>query len=301
MLNDFVGKEDIKQLIRFKIESAKHEGSNLPNIIISGPGGTGKTTIAHIIANEFGAKIHEHSARSFSNVNVFNQAIYTVKKGEILFIDEIQDLPKRFWTILYKVMEEKTLPIVVGGRSVNVTLDDFTIMGATTDTGSLSSSLIDRFDGGHIQIGAYSKEDLKTLFQIRSTVNVNDDALDLLSRAARGTPRIAVGIAKHINSFIKLYNLQSFDVVNAGQALSLIGIDKYGLNATDREYIRILMELFRFQSVAIDTIEGIIGVNKKTLISDHEPYLMSEGYLIKSGRGRTLTDEGMKIYNILFN
>jgi len=296
-LEDFIGKEEIKRLIRFKIESAKKEGKKLPNMIISGPGGTGKTTLAHIIATEMGVKIHEYSARTLVRPETFNQAVYNVNKGEILFIDEIQDLDKKLWTLLYKVMEENMLPLNYGGQPVNAILEDFTVLGATTDVGILSTSLVDRFDGGHIQIGNYSNDDIKALYKVRISVSsISETALNMLAKAARGTPRVAVGISKHVNSFINLYSLTSFDDVNASQALELIGIDKYGLNTNDREYIRILGEVFPLRAVAIDTIEGIIGIDKKTIQSDHEPFLMSEGYLIKSGRGRALTDKGLKLH-----
>lgn len=302
VLNDYVGQTNLKEMLNVFIQTAKLREETLDHVLLYGPPGLGKTTLANIIANEMGTKFRSVTAPSITRVGDLAAILSSLEAGEVLFIDEIHRLPKVVEEILYSAMEDYSIDIVVGKDStastIKIDLPPFTLIGATTRCGDISSPLRDRF-GIVNQINYYAIDELKDIIVRTSHVfnyDISDDAAYEIARRSRGTPRIANRLFRRVRDFSQFFDSDSnqikIDVTIMG--LSKLNIDNYGLNDTDHKYLRTIMEKFKGGPVGLNTIAATIGEEINTLEDVYEPYLLQEGFIVRSPRGRMATEKAYK-------
>ena len=303
-LKDYVGQTNLKEMLNVFIQTAKRREETLDHVLLYGPPGLGKTTLANIIANEMGAKFRSVTAPSISRVGDLAAILSSLEAGEVLFIDEIHRLPKIVEEILYSAMEDYSIDIVVGKDStastIKIDLPPFTLIGATTRCGDISSPLRDRF-GIVNQINYYTIEELKDIVVRTSKVfnyNINMDAAYEIARRSRGTPRIANRLFRRVRDFSQFFDSENNEIKIeiTSMGLSKLNIDNYGLNDTDHKYLKTIIEKFKGGPVGLNTIAATIGEEVNTLEDVYEPYLLQEGFIVRSPRGRLVTD---KAYNHL--
>ena len=303
-LKEYVGQSNLKEMLNVFIQTAKKRSETLDHVLLYGPPGLGKTTLANIIANEMGASFRSVTAPSITKVGDLAAILSRLEPGEVLFIDEIHRLPKVVEEVLYSAMEDYSIDIVVGKDStastIKIDLNPFTLIGATTRCGDISAPLRDRF-GIVNQIEYYTLEELKDIVVRTSKVFNYSIALDAayeIARRSRGTPRIANRLFRRIRDFSQFFddknNEIKLDVTTIG--LSKLNIDNYGLNDTDHKYLLAIIEKFKGGPVGLNTIAASIGEEVTTLEDVYEPYLLQEGFIIRSPRGRIATS---KAYNHL--
>ena len=303
-LKEYVGQSNLKEMLNVFIQTAKKRSETLDHVLLYGPPGLGKTTLANIIANEMGASFRSVTAPSITKVGDLAAILSRLEPGEVLFIDEIHRLPKVVEEVLYSAMEDYSIDIVVGKDStastIKIDLNPFTLIGATTRCGDISAPLRDRF-GIVNQIEYYTLEELKDIVVRTSKVFNYSIALDAayeIARRSRGTPRIANRLFRRIRDFSQFFDEKNneikLDVTTIG--LSKLNIDNYGLNDTDHKYLLAIIEKFKGGPVGLNTIAASIGEEVTTLEDVYEPYLLQEGFIIRSPRGRIATS---KAYNHL--
>ncbi len=296
-LDEYVGQDEVKNNLHVFIEAAKLRDEPLDHVLLYGPPGLGKTTLAHIIANELGAKFKTASGPSIEKSGDLAAVLSTLEPGDVLFIDEIHRLPKFIEEMLYPAMEDFELDIVVGGegssRSIKIDLPPFTLVGATTRAGDVSSPLRDRF-GIVNKLNYYTDEELQSIVKRTSRVlemPINDDAAMELAKRSRKTPRIANRLFKRVRDFALVDgdNEISFDLTK--KALDRLKVDNYGLDQIDIEYLTALIEKFNGGPVGVETISSAIGEEISTLEDVVEPFLMQEGFIKRTPRGRVVTEK----------
>lgn len=302
VLNDYVGQTNLKEMLNVFIQTAKLREETLDHVLLYGPPGLGKTTLANIIANEMGTKFRSVTAPSITRVGDLAAILSSLEAGEVLFIDEIHRLPKIVEEVLYSAMEDYSIDIVVGKDStastIKIDLPPFTLIGATTRCGDISSPLRDRF-GIVNQINYYTIDELKDIIVRTSRVfnyNISNDAAYEIARRSRGTPRIANRLFRRVRDFSQFFDSDSneikLDVTIMG--LSKLNIDNHGLNDTDHKYLRAIIEKFKGGPVGLNTIAATIGEEINTLEDVYEPYLLQEGFIVRSPRGRLATEKAYK-------
>lgn len=302
LLNEYVGQTNLKEMLNVFIQTAKLREETLDHVLLYGPPGLGKTTLANIIANEMGTKFRSVTAPSITRVGDLAAILSSLEAGEVLFIDEIHRLPKVVEEVLYSAMEDYSIDIVVGKDStastIKIDLPPFTLIGATTRCGDISSPLRDRF-GIVNQINYYTIDELKDIIIRTSHVfnyNITDEAAYEIARRSRGTPRIANRLFRRVRDFSQFFDSNSneikLDVTTMG--LSKLNIDNYGLNDTDHKYLRTIIEKFKGGPVGLNTIAATIGEEINTLEDVYEPYLLQEGFIVRSPRGRMVTEKAYK-------
>lgn len=291
-LNEYVGQTKVKHNLEIYINAALSRHECLDHVLLYGPPGLGKTTIAHIIANEMGADIKVVSGPALSSMLDIVSILTGIEEGDVLFIDEIHRVNKTVEEALYSAMEDFTLDIVQGkgpgARTIKLPINKFTLVGATTRTGMLTGPMRDRF-GVICRLEPYSKEDLKTII-LRSSgilgVGIDDDACNELAMRSRGTPRIANRILKRVRDFAQVIGDGRITLAITDKALTCIGVDKLGLDDNDRSVLEALAVKFGGKPVGLDTLAAATNEDAGTIEDVIEPYLIQLGFVARTPRGR---------------
>ena len=296
-LSEYVGQDEVKNNLKVFIEAAKMRNESLDHVLLYGPPGLGKTTLAHIIANELGSNFKTASGPSIEKSGDLAAVLSVLEPGDVLFIDEIHRLPKFIEEMLYPAMEDFELDIVVGGegssRSIKIDLPPFTLVGATTRAGDVASPLRDRF-GIVNKLNYYTDEELKDIVKRTSRVldmPIGDEAAMELAKRSRKTPRIANRLFKRVRDFALVEGDEEITLEVTKKALDRLKVDEYGLDQIDIEYLSALIEKFNGGPVGVETISSAIGEEISTLEDVVEPFLMQEGFIKRTPRGRMVTEK----------
>jgi len=296
-LDDYIGQTDVKENVRVFIEAAKIRDESLDHVLLYGPPGLGKTTLAHIIANELGVNIKTASGPSIEKSGDLAAVLSTLEPGDVLFIDEIHRMPRVVEEILYPAMEDFELDIIIGSegstKSIKINLPPFTLVGATTRSGDLSSPLRDRF-GIICKLNYYSNEELSDIVKRTSRIvgiDIDDDAALELARRSRKTPRIANRLYKRVRDFALVGGNETIDMGVTKSSLERLKVDNYGLDEIDIEYLMSLIQKFNGGPVGLETIATSIGEEVTTIEDVVEPFLLQEGFIKRTRSGRIATEK----------
>ena len=291
-LDEYVGQSEVKENIRVFIKSCKMRDEVLEHVLLYGPPGLGKTTLAHIIANELGSNLKTASGPSIEKPGDLAAILSNLEPGDVLFIDEIHRMPRYIEEILYPAMEDFELDIIIGtdgkSRSLKIDLPPFTLVGATTRSGDISSPLRDRF-GIVSKLNYYSTEELANIIKRTSRVlgmPIEEDAVIELAKRSRKTPRIANRLFKRVRDFALVENGSIITKEITMDALKRLKVDDLGLDAIDKEYLLALINKFNGGPVGVATIATSIGEEQTTIEDVIEPYLLQEGFIKRTLRGR---------------
>jgi Holliday junction DNA helicase RuvB len=303
LIDEYIGQSEVKENMKVFIDAAKIRGEALDHVLLYGPPGLGKTTMAYIIANELGVNIKTASGPSIEKSGDLAAILSTLEPGDVLFIDEIHRMPRFIEEILYPAMEDFTLDIIIGSdgqsRNIKIDLPAFTLVGATTRAGDLTSPLRDRF-GIVNKLQYYSVEELTDIVKRTSEVldmMITDDAAYVLATRSRGTPRIANNLFKRVRDFALVDGMDYIDVDVTNKALDRLKIDAKGLDETDKEILITIINKFNGGPVGIDSLATAIGEEVSTIEDMYEPYLIQIGYIKRTSRGRIVTEECKKYFN----
>ena len=296
-LDEYVGQSEIKENLGVFIKSSVMRGETLDHILLYGPPGIGKTTRAYIIANELGTNIKTASGPSIEKSGDLAAIQSTLEEGDVLFIDEIHRIPRYIEEILYPAMEDFYLDIIVGSdgssRNIKINLPHFTLVGATTRAGDLSSPLRDRF-GIISKLNFYTEDELYQIIKRTSRVldtPITDDAARELAKRSRGTPRIANRLFKRVRDFALVYGDGIINKEILDNSLDRLKVDKTGLDDTDYNLLLSIVERFNGGPVGLEALASSIGEEASTIEDVYEPYLLQQGYLKRTARGRVVTDK----------
>lgn len=297
-LEDYIGQEKAKENLKIYIDAAVMRNETLDHVLLYGPPGLGKTTLAGIIANEMGVNIRVTSGPAIEKQGDLAALLTNLNEGDVLFIDEIHRLSRSIEEVLYPAMEDNAIDIIIGkgpsARSIRLDLPKFTLVGATTRAGQLSAPLRDRF-GVILRLELYSPEELSSIV-CRSAgildIDIDDEgAIEIASRS-RGTPRIANRLLKRARDFAQVMGNGTITLENARLALDRMEIDELGLDAVDRRLLLAMIRNYNGGPVGLETIAAAIGEEAVTIEDVYEPYLMQIGFLSRTPRGRTVTPAG---------
>ena len=299
-LADYIGQTQVKNNLEIFMSAAKSRDEPLEHVLIFGPPGLGKTTLAHIISNEMGGSIKVTSGPAIERTGDLAAILTNLSAGDILFIDEIHRLNKSIEEVLYPAMEDYALDIVIGkgpsARTLRLDLPRFTLVGATTKVSGLSSPLRDRF-GNIYRLNFYQPEEIGKIIRRSADllgVELSTEAEKIIAQRARQTPRIANRLLKRVRDFAQVKKDGKIDVAVAESALKMLEIDDLGLDWVDRSYLDLLLNKFGGGPVGLNTIASALSEDMDTLEDVIEPYLLQLGFINKTTRGRELTDSALK-------
>ncbi len=303
-LDEYVGQQTLKNNLKIAIKSSKIRKDTLDHILLHGPAGTGKTTLANIIALEVGASLKITSGPALEKVSDIASIISNLKENDVLFIDEIHRLKSSVEEVLYTAMEDFAIDIIIGkgpsARAMRINLPKFTLIGATTKISMLSSPLRDRF-GNVFHFQNYSDKEIEEILKRSSgilDIKLDYEALTLLSSSSRKTPRIANRLLKRIRDYAVYHDLDKVDVQSLKSALKELGIDNMGLDERDREILSVIIQKFSGGPVGLSTISAAVKDEEDTIESVYEPFLIQLGFLERTPRGRIVTKSAYKHLNI---
>lgn len=303
-ITEYIGQTDVKENIKVFVEAAKMRNEALDHVLLYGPPGLGKTTLAFIIAHEMGTNIKTASGPSIEKSGDLAAILSSLEPGDVLFIDEIHRMPRYIEEILYPAMEDFSLDIIVGSegnsRNIKIDLPPFTLVGATTRAGDLSSPLRDRF-GIISKLQFYTTEELCDIVKRTARVlniAISDEAALELAKRSRGTPRIANRLFKRVRDFAIVKGNGSIDIDITKEALQRLQIDKMGLDHTDHELLLAIINKFNGGPVGLEALSSSIGEESTTIEDVYEPYLLQTGLLKRTSRGRMVTDKAYEVLGI---
>ena len=295
-LKDYIGQEKAKKNLKIYIEAAKQRNDSLDHVLFYGPPGLGKTTLAGIIANEMGVHMKVTSGPAIEKPGEMAAILNNLQEGDVLFVDEIHRLNRQVEEVLYPAMEDFAIDIMIGkgatARSIRLDLPHFTLVGATTRAGLLTAPLRDRFGVIH-HLEFYTEKELKTII-IHSAkilgVEIDDEGAAEMAKRSRGTPRLANRLLKRVRDFAQVKYDGKINKEVASFALDLLEVDKYGMDQTDRYILNTIIEKFQGGPVGLDTLAAAIGEDSGTIEDVYEPYLIQNGFLNRTPRGRVATE-----------
>lgn len=296
LLKDYIGQQKVKETLSIYIEAARQREEPLDHVLFYGPPGLGKTTLAGIIANEMGVKMKVTSGPAIEKPGEIAAILNNLSEGDVLFIDEIHRLNRQVEEVLYPAMEDFAIDIVIGkgasARSIRLDLPKFTLVGATTRAGLLTAPLRDRF-GVVSRLEFYSTQDLMTIIRRSAEVlhvKIDERGAEELARRSRGTPRLANRLLKRVRDYAQVCHDGVITLQVANEALDLLDVDKYGLDQSDRNILLTMMNKFRGGPVGLDTLAAALGEDSGTLEEVYEPYLIKNGFIQRTPRGRVVTE-----------
>ena len=295
-LKDYIGQEKAKSNLKIYIEAAKQRGDALDHVLFYGPPGLGKTTLAGIIANEMGVHMKVTSGPAIEKPGEMAAILNSLQENDVLFVDEIHRLNRQVEEVLYPAMEDYAIDIMIGkgatARSIRLDLPKFTLVGATTRAGLLTAPLRDRFGVVH-HLEFYTEEELQKII-IHSAailgVEIDEEGALEMARRSRGTPRLANRLLKRVRDFAQVKYDGKITKDVADFAMDLLEVDRYGLDQTDRLLLTTILEKFAGGPVGLDTLAAAIGEDAGTIEDVYEPYLIKKGFLLRTPRGRAVTD-----------
>ena len=303
-IDEYIGQTDVKENIKVFVSAAKMRNEALDHVLLYGPPGLGKTTLAFIIAHELGTNIKTASGPSIEKSGDLAAILSSLEPGDVLFIDEIHRMPRYIEEILYPAMEDFSLDIIVGSegntRNIRIDLPPFTLVGATTRAGDLSSPLRDRF-GIINKLQFYSVDELTDIVKRTARVlgvTIEDDAAVELAKRSRGTPRIANRLFKRVRDFAMVKGDGNITLPITEEALERLKVDKMGLDNTDRDLLLAIINRFNGGPVGVEALSSSIGEEVTTIEDVYEPYLLQEGLLKRTARGRVVTDRAYEVLGI---
>lgn len=296
--NDYIGQERLKKNLKLAIEAAKKRDEPIDHVLLYGPPGLGKTTMASVIATEMGTNIRITAGPAIERAGDLASILTNLQDGDVLFIDEIHRLSRTVEEVLYSAMEDFKLDIVIGkgpaARSVRLDLPKFTVIGATTRTGSLAAPLRDRF--GHIyRLEFYTPEEIGQIITRAAHIlesKIEPASAELLSTRARLTPRIANRLLKRVRDYADVNGDGIIDVTTTKQALKLLEVDELGLDPADRQLLTSIIDNYGNNPVGLNTIAALTGDEATTIEDFYEPYLLQVGFIERTPRGRRVTAKG---------
>ncbi len=296
-LEDFVGQEAVKKKLSIAINAAKMRGDPLDHILLIGPPGLGKTTLAQIIANEMGGQLHVTSGPILERQGDLASILTSLERGDVLFVDEIHRMSRPVEELLYTAVEDFQIDIMVGkgagARSVRIPLQPFTLVGATTRAGLLTSPLRSRF-GMILELTFYKPEELAIIVKRAADilgVGIDEDAALELGRRSRGTPRVALRLLRRVRDVATVEGRRSIDLETVLKTMKILEIDELGLDPTDRRILRAIIEVYGGGPVGLNALAATLGMEPDTISEVYEPYLLQVGLLARTSRGRMVTDK----------